>query len=531
MIKYIKENKIPIIIALVHFFVSTFFMFDKNFFDYPKVIFINMLLIKILYFISLFIFWGFNFHVYRKIKKNDEQYKRGFKLFIIYFSIMIGLIFLVWPGLWGNDDIWCLNGVFHYFFSSWHNVLTSISQCLFLQYLPFMAGIIIIQNYIISICASFIITKIETSYNIHLKNKFLDYLLKIFPFLLIPLIRYQLSGYRMGLYVYLELTMFCIIFFAIKNKEKWSYSYLMLFSFLCILTSVWRTESLFYCVIIGLILLLTKNIGNIKKRIIGFLIILIGSLLLNGYQKVALGNENYKIMSTVRQVTVLVRAANPITEKEHLQNIDKVIVLQKIFDNPDKNGEELTFDGKFIRKTYTKKEYKNYLKSILMLSKSHFNEIFKERFFVFINTSSKLNWTGQNDLIGNTKNDPESTPVLKIYNKISDKSILNNIFFPQIKLLMIQIICLDNYKKISAIIWNFFPPIIALFLFCYYFFKQKKYIKLILFSTLFLKLFIIILTAPATIFMYYLSFYLIGYVIIFYSFINHLCKKRKIKNA
>lgn len=167
MIKLIKENKIPIILALIHFFISILFKIDKCFFNYPDIFFTNMIIIKILYFISLFFFWGFNYHVYKKIKENNEIYKRGLNFFLIYFSIMIFLIILTWPGLWSLDDIWTLKEASYYYFSVWQHTLSPISHSLFLQYLPFAAGVIIVQNYIIFLCIAFVITKLETSYNLN----------------------------------------------------------------------------------------------------------------------------------------------------------------------------------------------------------------------------------------------------------------------------------------------------------------------------------------------------------------------------
>lgn len=91
-----------------------------------------------------------------------------------------------------------------------------------LQILPFPGGIIFLQNTIISLCVAFSVVKIEKVFGIPaISNPVLDIVIKLLPFLLPPILMYQFSGYRMGIYVYLELVMLVILIGLNKTKSKW----------------------------------------------------------------------------------------------------------------------------------------------------------------------------------------------------------------------------------------------------------------------------------------------------------------------
>ena len=81
-----------------------------------------------------------------------------------------------------------------------------------LQMLPFPGGFIILQNIIVAICVAFVVTNLENYYDIkEIKNKYVDIFIKTLPFYLPPILMYQFSEYRMGLYIYIELVMLVMI--------------------------------------------------------------------------------------------------------------------------------------------------------------------------------------------------------------------------------------------------------------------------------------------------------------------------------
>ena len=135
--------------------------------------------------------------------------------------------------------------------------------------MPFPGGIILIQNAIVSVCVAYTVAKLEDSFNIKIFiSPILDIVFKLLPFFLPPVLLYQFSGYRMGIYVYLELAMLVMILCGKRDEVAWSWKQVILFGFLAVLTACWRTESLFYAIMMPLFLAgLDRKIVSIKKCI------------------------------------------------------------------------------------------------------------------------------------------------------------------------------------------------------------------------------------------------------------------------
>ena len=153
----IEKCFLPASLAFICCFVSDILNINSLFFDFSNKYFHkeNIILIKILYFCFLFVFFGFNFFLYKKIKEKNVLYKRGIKIFLIYFSLIFMILLSIWPGFWTYDDMCILCSDFELRLNSWHHILTSLFHFTFLQLLPFPAGIIIFQNIIIAALASF----------------------------------------------------------------------------------------------------------------------------------------------------------------------------------------------------------------------------------------------------------------------------------------------------------------------------------------------------------------------------------------
>lgn len=186
--------------------------------------------------------------------------KRFFHIQSLFFVNDVFLL-IVWPGTWAWDDLNTLNKISTYEgWNPWQHILTGIYQDILLQILPFPGGIILLQNVIISVCVAFVVTKLESSFDIgRLRNPVIDSMVKLFPFFTPPLLLYQFSGYRMGMYVYLELVVLVMLICAWKEPVTWSWTQLLLFSALSVIIASWRTESFFYVPGIGLLVLFVKN--------------------------------------------------------------------------------------------------------------------------------------------------------------------------------------------------------------------------------------------------------------------------------
>lgn len=523
--KYIKEKKIPILIALIQWFITTVLQVDRLFFiyDYETKYF---LITKFLYFVFLLVIWCFIAETATRIKTDDERWKRGFFIFKVYLSVVICLLLVLWPGTWAWDDIWTLNRISHYSeWSSWQHIITGVYQDVLLQILPFPGGIILLQNIIISVCVAFVITKLEDIFGISiLKNRALDIIVKLLPFLLPPVLCYQFSGYRIGLYVYIELVML-VILIGIQNDEKeWNIGYLILFCVLCTVVAVWRTESLFYtpCAIL-LFSFANKQVIPNRKKLLCIVILIISIQVVNKLQNDELGNANYKVISLLRPCAELVRAADYIEDADMLEDIDKVASLEIIHNNPAMNGENLYFNTDVVRDGYTDEDYSLFVKAIVKLSIKYPEVVIVERWNVFINGSgingSSVTNVGSASVLFEAENENTAAKLFQSMDWIANKPVFKTARKAFINVLGMRIRKNDGSHMcvFQRLIWNSIIPELILLYAWFKLLIRKKWCWFGICTAVLIKIPVVILTQPAHWFMYMLSFYFLGYTFLIYG--------------
>lgn len=81
----LSENKVPLVIALIQWFITTILQVDRAFFTYDSET-TFFFIIKCLYLLLLMVAWCFVFMVYHKIKAQDVDYKRGVQVFLSIFQ-------------------------------------------------------------------------------------------------------------------------------------------------------------------------------------------------------------------------------------------------------------------------------------------------------------------------------------------------------------------------------------------------------------------------------------------------------------
>ena len=87
----LSENKVPLVIAIIQWFVTTILQVDRTFFTYDSET-TFFFIIKCLYLLLLMVTWCFVFMVYRKIKAQDANYKRGGTSFFSLFFNHDGIV-------------------------------------------------------------------------------------------------------------------------------------------------------------------------------------------------------------------------------------------------------------------------------------------------------------------------------------------------------------------------------------------------------------------------------------------------------
>lgn len=510
--------KSSILISISIWFVTTVLQIDRLFFSYDQES-SKMLRVKVSYFIFLVCFTKFILYAKNKISSGDSEFLRGWQIFKVYFSILLVIMLLVWPGTWQWDDLWTLMAISSYgSFGEWQHIFSGYFHDIFLQLLPFPAGIILIRNFINAICVAFVIEKIEKLFGIgQLKNRVIDYTVKLIPFLLPPVLMYQYSGYRIGQYVYLELAFLVMLISGLKENKKITVPYLSLLILLCVICSCWRTESFIYipatCIAI---LFYKKEILSKKRKIITVCILIIGFIICNHAQQKALGNSNYEIISLSTPCAEVIRKADKEKDKDLLDILNKVVSVDTILKTRD-DGTSLYWQNKLIQKGYTRKDYKNFLKAFIKLSIRYPKTVINERWGMFIHAISK----------GGMGAIPNSYYIFEENANTAAKAVLNKNWFaykPTFKKIRRKVVNALSFVKIHSnksimlrnAVYGGTVPILCLLSALLYFTLKKKWFYSILSAAVFLRIAIVILTEPSPWFMYYLSFYFLGYTLLVY---------------
>lgn len=527
----VKKIFLPFLFALIFYLFTSRIHLDNLFFNYPNVYKDNMLIIKMLYFVFLCAIFYFIFYVKKEISEKNQLFKRGIKIFCIYFVIIFIILLLIWPGSWNWDDVWNLYSDYGYDFNSWHHILTTIFHQIFLQILPFPAGIIIIQNIIISIIVSFVIVKLENVYSLYLDNKFIDFAIKIMPFVMLPVLRYQLSGNRNGFYLFFELLFLVLILCSLKEKKEEKLSYLLCISCLCALVSNWRSEGFIYLIFGILFFVFNRYLGSKNKRYLIIAVLISVYFLINHYQSYYIKLQHakdYTLTATVSQAADLIRVMDKNKDGELLRSIDRVLNVQAPIDYPQKAGIDLYWEKKFVKLTYTDEDYNEYLKALIISSFKYpktllFNrlEIFKDsmlppHYFSFDDSRDMIN------IFDSQKGIKDTDLFFRNSGFILNSPVSTNVRNNIIKFIS----CTNNYK-IFSIVWNSFYPLSYILLFLVIMILKKQKAETTVISGLLIKQLIVVLFQPVAFFQYYLSIYIIGYIIFFYYLISLFSNSNK----
>lgn len=334
----------------------------------------------------------------------------------------------------------------------------------------------------------------------------------------------------MGLYSYYFILYITIL---ICLDEKITISKLALIAYLTVMVSTWRTEGIIWLPI-GVICLYIKTsknrVRNIKK-ILYLLLIVVAYIGIGQYQKAKSWNYNdYMIVATIDPGVEAIRASNAEEEKPLLQDIDKVLDLNFMNENPDKSGVDLYWTYNFVRKGYSDEEYVRYMKSIALLMLKHKDVVIKERMdklkiiFSFLSSKSTKNVGLSKTLFD--ENDTYSSRVLY-------REMYGHLRWPiisvELRTNILKLVSGDTNSKLLKtlyiLVWN--PIFEVMFIICLFFFtilKKNWYNAFVLLGIIATAI-IVAFTQPGAWFMYWLPVYLIGYVGIYYLLITYMYNK------
>ncbi|MGM9534389.1 MAG: hypothetical protein ACI3VR_04020 [Intestinibacter sp.] len=539
-------NRTAFIVAFIHWCIG--FFTDGLFFNlnvlgrdlYSTGIFV---LLKILYLVLLVCVWQILFNTIKKIRNKDERVINYLKISAVYFFIMTCFLILTWPGVWRANEFVIINNVVNFHIDIWQNYLTSMFYILCLMLMPFVSGIIIIQNLCISLIVGYVIYKI---YYYTDKSKFSFFM--YIPFLMLPIIDQNLYPIRNSIYGYLELLFLFKILFLKYENAKLNQKDICIFAILIAILSTWRSEGIYYFVLGTIVVFITFNKSFNKKCKSTFLVMtLIFTVVLFLPQKIFISGafgDKYDISSIISPLHNVVKSEvekykdeydinQIIDSNKDLNNIDKVLDVEVLVKN--KNGLD-AYWGKqpLIKKGYSSQDYSRFKKSYVSLVKNNINVFMDERKEVFLKTSALRNW---NIFVGNTSNlYSKKYSTTKKYDVFRESMYTEPINKNLREKTILFLECGEGDFKPNSYFkyaYNLFPAVIGLALIAIITLLSKKYTLLMISLLALVRIPLVFMTAPRALFMYYFSPYLIGTVLMFliiWAFLyNQFLYKRKNK--
>lgn len=544
----VKNFKIPIIIACLQWGILLAINADSAFFIYIRnaqgnVEASSVLLrwvTQLLAFVLLCVIWSSVWFLTAKLRAGDRAYKRWFRFFGIYFGIQMLLMLILWPGTWAWDDIMTLEfSVRCYGIFTWQHVFTSIFQMVALHIFPFPAGIIIIQQLLIAVCVATSLFWMEQSLGLkRLKNGALDIAIKLFPFLMPPVLMYQFSGYRNGPLVYLELLLVVLLLKEIKERKQRCISiwyYVFLVSLLAVVAE-WRSENIIY-IAIGVCVFALRNYKKTYYKISIVVLALALFMAAHQVQKYIMGEDDmYAIASTMRPAVELLRRADSQKDEQEIADMSEVVDKNYVDNHPGMHG-ELVFGEAGIRdKHISHQAYQKYMKGLTNLVIKYPGVFLHERVSLFL---AAMGIKGDGLQMTNVQHTVHlmDTSYANTHLDFMRNSgwLMVKPFAPELRKSLILALGQQTYdgkeSPLFYVFWNGLIPIGFLIVALFYGLRKKNRLLFGLVAVLLIKMFAVILAEPSSWIMYYLSQYMAGYVLLSYWMIMILSRTRIQKGA
>lgn len=489
--------------------------------------------VKILHLIFMYFIFLKLFNLVKNRK--EEKGKIEFWTFIIYFGILFLCLIITWPGTWSWDDITILNRATSLDFTPWQHFFSGLFHTLCLQTIPIATGVIFMQILIASLVVGYVASEIGNIYGKDSKQKIIIAIsisiISLFP----PIILYILSGFRMGIYAFFELLVITKLLVIYKKYEKIEIQDLLEISFFTIVISCWRTEAIYYPIVVFILfLILGKKIISRKLALIFLITTMVINYGIGKYNNSLIGNNNYSLTATMNEVVSLVRTSDDSDEKE-IEKINKVIDIEFVFNNPNCNGEACYWTPGVVR-NYSDEEYKDYLKSYAKLTLKYPTVTINSMWDTFFNTISGCGNDNKQVVRNNIKG---SGNTLKLFDendgagelwsniKSRYKKPINSKLRNSLIMLLGGIDREYNITILHRLFWNCIIPFILIIFSLIYRLIKKDWYMSVLILLVMARVPLLFVTAPAPYFMYYLSVYLCSYILSFITIFEIISKSKK----
>lgn len=491
---------------------------------------IRGLLAVLLYFFILFV-WAF----IERVSSGDRVYRLWLWVTVAYLAVNGVLLALIWPGYWVWDEYVLLHAVQTFGLPAWQGIFTTIFYALCLNVIPTGVGIVIIQNVFAAIVVGYVVAQTST----FLRHKRLALLL-IVPFLFVPVLLNNMYPLRLTVYSYIEvLFIFRLLLIAKRPSVVTSrYREVIVLSTLVTLLAFWRTEGIYYLILIPILMVVLGFFRVPGQRVVSTVAALAcGLIVVTGFGLVnSTADPRYQLTASINPLSVMLQ--QPL-QGEHLQEnlavLNTVINLDMVKAMPDAYGIPSFWadNGAVIRDGFREHltEYNIAFASIVLDNPGPF---LAARFETFWSTNSLSGPAphvhGGGTFVGVTS--PEVAAAIAAFEK---QNVAASPLNSDLRRSVIQsFLMLDDTQAVLPLgkaVWTIIPVTVLLVAGLGLAFFRRKILFGAVIVLVLLRVAGVFVSAPANFFMYYLPVFMSGWFLLFHFGIRWLDDSRSFQKA
>lgn len=460
----------------------------------------------------------------QKVRAGDSFARRWLAWTLPYLAVNLVVLLIVWPGIWGNDDLAVLSLARTLQPNSWQHFLTSGAFILSLMFVPMPGGVVLVQNLLISAIVGCFAAAAQD-----LTEKRLGHAVKpawfaivYLPFLLPPVVMHTQQPFRTTWSGWTELFLVFMLVAMYLRGTKLNKKELCAIVVLGTLAVSWRSECVYYLAAIPVLLLVMCARKLLRPTAVAAATVLVfaGYLACSRYTSTLMGEAwQYKMIALCYQTASLVQDADPVSDVEEFAMIDNVYSVQKCRENSNLHKSDLF--GAVVQPNLTEEGWSACKKGIVKLALKYPKSLLRERLGMFRATmQADYGGSRQKDFFGFAyvcyDLDGYYLTSIERAGKIAYQSPLAFPINQDLRKAVIGTMVYDTETPLGKLIsttWFMLPPLLLLFVEALVLAVRKKWFLFLVTGTLCLRVVLVFLTAPDSFFMYYLTPYIAGYAI------------------
>lgn len=473
----------------------------------------------------------------QKLRAGDKFARRWVAWTLPYLAVNLVILLIVWPGIWGNDDLAVLYLARTLHPNSWQHFLTSGAFILSLMFVPMPGGVVLVQNLLISgIVGCFAATAQDLAEKrltrpVHPAWFALVYL----PFLLPPVLMHTQQPFRTTWSTWTELFLVFMLVAMYLRGTKLNKKELAAIVILGTLAASWRSECVYYLAAIPVLLALLCARRLLRPLAVGAVtaLVLVGYFACSRYSSALMGEAwQYKMIALCYQTAALVQDADPVEDAEALADIDRVFDVEFCRANPETHGNELR-GGMLAGRGGSAEDWSACQKAIIKLALKYPKSMLRERAGVFYNTLRQRQNGQSNQKIAfasafllyegePTQDDQKSF--------LQDSAAVQPLNKELRRTFIVDMASSTDFAGgLIDLTWWMLPPFVLLGLALAVLLVQRRWMLFFAAGTFFARIPLVFLTAPDTYFMYYLTPFIAGYAVAAAA-VLYAVLKRKLKS-